>query len=59
MSKNQVTPELIKFKREWKDDDNVVSIWHYNLKVTKNGPVLVETIYPSGYFGEKTRKKKK
>ena len=59
MSKKVVTPEVTKFKREWKDDDNVTTIWHYNLKVTKNGPVLVEFVYPPGYFGEKVKKSRK
>lgn len=33
-----------KFVREYHDDDKKLeSRWHYDLSVTKNGPVLVES----------------
>jgi len=33
-----------KFVREYKDDTDkkVVSRWHYDYSITKNGPILVE-----------------
>lgn len=35
-----------KFVREYKDDTNkkVVSRWHYDYSITKNGPILVEEL---------------
>jgi hypothetical protein len=37
------------FTREYTREDGKISIWTYDLDKSPNGPISVETKYPSGY----------
>lgn len=39
------------------EDDECISIWKYNSKITKNGPVEVEYKYKRGYVHPGQKKK--
>ena len=41
-------PKPIKWEVVYEDED-CISIWRYNSKITKNGPVEVEYKYKRGY----------
>ena len=40
------------------EDDETISVWKYNLLVSKNGPVQVETKYKTGHKYPTDQKKK-
>ena len=39
----------IKFNREINYEDGTKQIWYYNYDITKNGPIIIENVYPEGY----------
>ena len=39
------------------EDEHSISIWRYDSKITKNGPVSVEQKYKRGYDPPSTKKK--
>ena len=54
---NNPTPEK---PTKWEvvyEDEHHISIWKYDSKITKNGPVSVEQKYKRGYEPPSTKKK--
>lgn len=51
-------PKPIKWEVIYEDDE-CISIWKYNSKITKNGPIDVEYKYKRGYVHPKSNKKMK
>ena len=45
-----IPPQPQQFTREYIDSDEIKTIWTYDLKINKNGPISVDIIYPKDYF---------
>ena len=54
-SKEVIKPT--KWERDYEDEDSI-SIWRYNSKITTTGPVEVEQKYKRGYVHPLDKKKK-
>lgn len=49
-------PKPIKWEVVYEDEDSI-SIWKYNTRITTRGPVEVETKYKRGYIHPSSKKK--
>ena len=54
---NNPTPEKLTKWEVVYEDEHHISIWKYDSKITKNGPVSVEQKYKRGYEPPSTKKK--